>query len=337
MANRHDILLHEEIIQRVRQDNCFDFLRYLFAFSLIVAHFCVLTDTEPIWFISGTNRVKAFFTITGFLVTYSFLRRNCDIASYARKRFRRIIPAYMVCIIACLLLGMAVSSLGIVDFLANGQTWKYLVANISMLNWLEPELPMTFQDNLAPQMNGSLWSMKQEVLFYCLVPILMYIIGRTKRWTSLMMMAVCISVYYFMPVQVQYFVYFLSGMTLLLYFDLFMKHVRWLLPVSAVLFLFVGFFHVPVLSDVCFILEPVIFPMMLVGIAYCCKPLNVFRQFDNITYGLYLYHFPVIQCLILFGVVEYSKSLALILAFVITAIPACVSWFWIEKPLMNKK
>ena len=69
-------LISNEIIQRVRKDNCFDFLRYFFAFSLILVHFCTLTDTEQFWFISGQMRVKAFFTITGFLVVYSFIRRN---------------------------------------------------------------------------------------------------------------------------------------------------------------------------------------------------------------------------------------------------------------------
>ena len=76
--------------------------------------------------------------------------------------------------------------------------------------------------------------------------------------------------------------------------------------------------------------------MMLVGIAYCFKPLNYFRKFDNITYGLYLYHFPVIQTLILLDVVSYSKPLALFLSIALTVILACCSWFLIEKPLMSK-
>ena len=30
----------------MRKGNCFDFLRYVFAFSLIIAHFCTLTGNE---------------------------------------------------------------------------------------------------------------------------------------------------------------------------------------------------------------------------------------------------------------------------------------------------
>lgn len=331
-----DKLLNEEIIKEVRQDNCFEFLRYLFAFSLIIAHFCTLTDTEQLWFISGTNRVKAFFTITGFLVTYSYLRRKGDLASYARKRFVRIVPAYVVCIAFCLLLGVAVTSLSLGDFLAESQTWKYLAANLSMLNWLEPELPGTFQSNLYPQMNGSLWSMKQEVIFYCLVPILLYIIGKTRRWISLLLMVSCLCAYNFVVIQAQYFMYFISGMTLLLYFDLFKKHIRWVFPIGIALFVMIKFIRIPYVSDICYTLEPITFPITLTGIAYCCKPLNVFRKFDNVTYGLYLYHFPVIQTLILFGIVDYSKPLAFLLTLIATTILASLSWFIIEKPLMNR-
>lgn len=331
-----DKLLTERIVQDVRQDNCFDFLRYLFAASLIIVHFCTLTETEQFWFISGGGRVKAFFTITGFLVTYSFLRRKCDILSYARKRFVRIVPAYIACILFCLMIGIAVSSLKIQDFMSNNQTWRYIGTNLIMCNWLEPELPNTFQGNFMPQMNGSLWSMKLEVIFYCLVPFLIYFIGKTKKSAVLLFLAGFIAIYNYVPVQIQYFTYFISGMTLLIYFDTFTKHIRWLLPASILLFLPTNFIQVPVITPICCIIEPVTFPMMLVGIAYCFKPLNYFRKFDNITYGLYLYHFPVIQTLILLDVVSYSKLLALFLSFALTAVLACCSWFLIEKPLMSK-
>lgn len=334
--DRTGVLLNDRIVQEVRRDNCFDFLRYLFAVSLIIAHFCTLTETEQFWIISGTSRVKAFFTITGFLVTYSFLRRDCDIMSYAVKRFVRIVPAYAICVVFCLFLGLAVSSLDTMEFFSNGQTWKYLMANFTMLNWLEPELPNTFQGNFMPQMNGSLWSMKQEVLFYCIVPFLIRFIGKTGKWIALLLLSCCIASYSFVVIQAQYFMYFISGMTVLLYFDIIMKHIRWLLPLSSILYLMINFISVPVISPICSTIEPITFPVMLIGIAYCCRPLNFFRKFDNVTYGLYLYHFPVIQTLILFGVVDYSKPVALLLTFVITSVLACCSWFLIEKPLMAR-
>jgi peptidoglycan/LPS O-acetylase OafA/YrhL len=112
-------------------------------------------------------------------------------------------------------------------------------------------------------------------------------------------------------------------MTLMLFFDLYNKYFNYLFSISIFALLFS-------------VLETLTFPMMLVGIAYHCKPLNIFRKIDNITYGLFLYHFPVIQTLVHYGIAEYSLILCFILTFIITSILATFSWFCIEKPLMNK-
>jgi hypothetical protein len=45
-------LISQETTERVKRDNCFDFLRYFFAFSLILVHFCTLTNQEQFWFVS---------------------------------------------------------------------------------------------------------------------------------------------------------------------------------------------------------------------------------------------------------------------------------------------
>lgn len=328
-------LLNDNIIKEVRKENCFDFLRYFFAISLIIAHFCTLTETGQFWFISGTNRVKAFFTITGFLVTYSYLRRNGDIVSYARKRFLRIVPAYVLCVFFCLVLGMCVSTSGTADFVTDFQTIKYTVCNLLMMNWLEPELPNTFQDNFMPQMNGSLWSMKQEVIFYVLVPLMLYVVSRTRRVAMVGILAACVLAYSFVNIQTQYFMYFISGTTLLLFFDEYVKHIKWCLPLSVVLYLPINFIEIPLLTPFCASIELITFPMLLIGIAYRCRPLFFFRKIDNITYGLYLYHFPVIQTLIHYGVVGHSKGLAFFLTLAITFVLASVSWFCVEKRMMR--
>ena len=75
---------------------------------------------------------------------------------------------------------------------------------------------------------------------------------------------------------------------------------------------------------------------MIVGIAYFCKPLNFLQRYDNISYGLYLYHFPVIQVLINYKLHEYNIYLTFIIALLITTILAIISWYVIEKPLLRK-
>ena len=50
----------------------------------------------------------------------------------------------------------------------------------------------------------------------------------------------------------------------------------------------------------------------------------------DLSYGLYLYHMPVLNMLIFLG--NFSAYGSLALAFVISALFAVLSWFFIEKP-----
>jgi peptidoglycan/LPS O-acetylase OafA/YrhL len=317
-------LLNENITREIRKDNCFDFLRFFFATILIISHFCILTGNNQLLPLDGGTAVKAFFSITGFLVTYSFLRRDYDIISYAKKRFARIIPAYIVTIFFCVFIGWVVTSLSTKDYFFSVQTWKYFITNIFMLNWLEPELPNTFQTNPLPQMDGSLWVMKQEVIFYILIPLLVFFAKKIgKEWVCIPLTILCFFIYPYVNIQTKLFTYFIGGMTLMLFFDIYNKYLKYIFCISLCALLF----------EVC---ETIAFPMMLVGIAYHCKPLNLFKKVDNITYGLFLYHFPVIQALIHYGIADYSLTLCFILTFIITSFLATISWFCIEKPLMNR-
>lgn len=331
-------ILTDDIVRKVKQGNNFDFLRYLFAISLISFHFCVLTEHSQWWFIDGSKCVKAFFVMSGFLVTYSFLRRDCDVFSYFKKRFVRIVPAYVTCILFCFVLGWFITSLSTVEYLSSQKTWEYLFANIFMLNWLAPELPGTFQSNLIPVMDGSLWTMKQEVCFYALVPFILWLI-KDRVWRNILcsfILILCVCTYNFVNIQTQSFMYLLMGMILLLYLDVFWQWQKILIPLAILLLIPVYIIEIPIASNLCHAVESLCFPVILIGAAYKLKPLNVFHKYDNVTYGLYLYHFPVMQTLIHYGLAERNMVQCFVITLSITLVLACASWYIIEKPLMYK-
>lgn len=330
-------IINDRIIYEVKKDNCFDSLRYIFAFLLIIAHFCTLTGQEHLWFVVGGMRVKAFFTITGFLVTYSFLRRNCQIRLYALKRIVRIVPAYVTCVLFCTAIGWMVTALPTNEFFSSIQTLKYIIVNLLTLNWIEPELPQTFQSNVVPQMNGSLWSMKQEVIFYVLVPFLIMLMRRWGKYVIIFpIIFIGLIIYHYAVIQVQYFMYFFSGMFFLLFFDKVSQYLKITLPLVIIAETMIYAIYVPFLSEFFQSIEPLTFSALIIAISYCCKVLRYPRRLENITYGLYLYHFPVIQLLIHYGVKDYSIILCFFLTLVITSILASISWKIIEKPLMNR-
>ena len=342
-------LLSPETIERVRRDNCFDFLRYLFAFSLILVHFCTLTETEQFWVISGQTRVKAFFTITGFLVVYSYLRHD-NLKTYATKRLRRIMPAYVTVIIFCTVAGLAVTPASTTEYITSAQTWRYLAANLTMLNFIEPSLPGLFPGHYEEAVNGSLWSMKFEMLFYALIPIIIWLM---RRYGKLAVLIAVFAVYLAYRVTFDYLedhhpevalygainhasfntmVYFFSGMVLILYFDIFCRHVRIIFPATVALLLLLHVANLYVLNYI----EPLLFSALLIGVAYYCRPLNFLQHHDNISYGLYLYHYPVIQVLIMAGVHRYNIWLTFALALAITIALAALSWHYIEKPILKE-
>ncbi|MGM9860512.1 MAG: acyltransferase family protein [Muribaculaceae bacterium] len=329
-------LLNSNIISEVKKDNCFDFLRYVFFTLLIIMHFCVLSEVEVPFFASGTLVVRGFFVITGFLVAYSFVRGNYDIKSYARKRFARIVPAYVVAILFCVVLGAVMSSLSLGEFFSDGQTWRYTLYNMLMLNWIEPCLPGVFESNFLPQMDGSLWTMKMECLFYVVVPMVIWLMRRLgKHVVALPVVVACLCLYNWMTKNSMFSTYFVSGMVLLLYLDWLVKYKHVLAGVALLseVLLYSDIF--PAIYPVVNALEPLSYAWLIVYIAYNVKALNFMRRYDNITYGLFLYHWPVIQALVALGLHSYNIAFCFATAFVTTATLAWLSWHFIEQPLMR--
>ncbi len=342
-------LISHETIERVRRDNSFDFLRYLFAFSLILVHFCTLTQTEQFWLISGQTRVKAFFTITGFLVVYSYLRHN-DIKTYVSKRVRRIIPAYVVVILFCFIAATLFTSLQPLSYFTLSQTWQYLGANLTMMNFIQPSLPELFTDNYETAVNGSLWSMKYEVLFYILIPLMIYLMRKYSKVTILLIIFISYITYRAVfdylednnPDKTIYYtlnhgsfntiIYFFSGTALLLYFDWYCRHIKLLFPLCVALIILLEFDWFWMINYI----EPLLFSAIIIGVAYYFKPFRFLQHYDNISYGLYLYHYPVIQVLVQFKLHQYNIWLSFFLTLLFTIILSTISWKYIEKPILRR-
>ena len=340
-------LLNEKSRELLKKGNCFDFMRYFFAVSLIIVHFCTLADVDQFWIITGPIRVKAFFIISGFLVFYSYIKRE-DLKDYIEKRIRRILPPYFLVVISCVLLGFFITSLSKQDYVTSKETYKYLISNFSFLNFIQPTLPGVFESNPMPAVNGSLWTMKVEVMFYVSVPIIFFLLKKYNK-LSIMITIFLFAIFYdycftmlyeqtnnsiYLLIRKQIgsqLVYFYSGTFILLYFNYFIKYLKYLFPIAIILYF--G-------QDLNFIfscLEPLSFATILIGLAYNLKYLNFLRKYDNISYGMYLYHFPIIQVIIYYKIPQYNIYLAFFIAFMLTIVIFALSWRFIEKPIIEKR
>ena len=333
--------------EMLKRGNCFDVIRYYLAFVVVFAHFSVLTGANNFnWITNSGEAVSGFFTLSGFLVFYSFIR-NPSLKKYALKRVRRIFPPYFFIVALCVIAGAFLTILSPGEYFSSTMLYKYIVANCSFLNFIEPSLPGVFVDNVMSAVNGSLWTMKVELMLYASVPIVYFFFKRFNKLAVLVaIFALSIgyreiflylyevkgnTVYEMLARQVgAQLVYFYSGTAILLYFEHFQRYVKYLLP--AALILYVGRYYVDSLQFA----APFSFAILIIGIAYNVKFLNIFSRFDNVSYGVYLFHFPVIQTIVHFRLHEYSYALALLMAIFGTVALACLSWKFIEKPILNR-
>ena len=326
--------------------NNFDFLRVVFALTVALAHLIELSDLEvlkPLKIYFNTRlAIDGFFIVSGFLIAKSY-ENSKTIKEYIIRRAKRIIPAYAVVILLSALLFSFISMYSFYDYFSNIQFWKYLTANLSFQNYLEPCLPGVFESNKFCAVNGALWTIKLEEAFYLSVPIFYWFV-RVKKFNFY----VLITIVYILSVT--YYMYFLSidnyriakqlpgalaffatGIVFYKNFSLLHKWKDYIIIPCLILFVLEHY----ILKTQ--ILKPIAFGFMVFYIAYSFRFLNNFGKYGDFTYGIYIYHFPVIQLFVFLGLFnKYPPLIICTLVLTITLLLAILSWYLIEIPYLSK-
>lgn len=326
--------------------NNFDGVRILLALIVVFAHIFALTKAPNIWWfdnIFDSNfAVKGFFSISGFLITKSYINSR-SLKEYFEKRMRRIYPAYLASIFLCLFIGLITTRLTELEFLQSNQTLKYIFANITFLNFIQPTLPAVFEGNNVQVMNGSLWTIKIEVALYGILPVIIYIFQRYgSSKGSLFVFALSVTWVYF-------FVFLYTGAKgeeiarqfpgQLSFFTLGMlyainKKILYNVKYIALVGLVLIFFTNDPLWRV--VIDPVAYSSIVIYLSTdACKNLG-FGRHGDISYGIYLYHFPIIQLLIYYRVFEFNLLFGILVTFISTLIMAIASWNFVEKKVLKR-
>ena len=327
--------------------NCFDFLRFFFAANILIAHLCELSQSKNLEFLynfsNSTIAVQGFFIISGFLVAKSFVNTP-SIKEYFIKRAKRILPAYVVVILFATVFMTFFSSYSISDYFTDINLYKYLGWNIIFCNFMHPCLPGLFENNLHCAVNGSLWTLKVEEGFYLVLPLIFYAIQKLKKPLLILGSLYVFSLLYWYVMDFYlnkpllakqlpgYLAYFVTGIFMFLNFELLMKHKKGLLFLSVLLLLISDFSRFQI--DVFY---PAAFGTIVIISAFSLPFLNNFGKYGDFTYGLYIYHFPIIQLFKQYDLFE--KYNPLLMAFAVILITLCFaifSWFVVEKRFLNR-
>jgi peptidoglycan/LPS O-acetylase OafA/YrhL len=168
------LIVLSETAEPVR--NNFDAIRLAMALLVVWSHsFAIHLGTEDSEWLSllfggvynaGNLAVMAFFVISGFLITQSYVRSR-SVASYFEKRVRRIYPGYLV--------ATTISAFLFVAFIPHREAARPLsflkaAAFNLLLRSYSPVADMTGRhDGALFAVNGALWSIPFE--FWCYIGV----------------------------------------------------------------------------------------------------------------------------------------------------------------------
>lgn len=347
----------------INRTNNFDLIRLIAAFQVLIwhgaVHFKIFDQMYGfLTVLFHFPGVPIFFTISGFLISHSLERNKFDLKKYFRNRALRIYPALWVCtILTALLLIYFIRPIIIKDLLV------WFVAQISFLQfYVTPSLKAWG----AGHPNGSLWSVAVELQFYLILPIILYIINlpKTRLYTNII-----IAIFFIAAVLIKYIIntnpwilshellakflgntvfyylyFFLTGIAIYKNFDWIEQYLKqkvliWLVIYAAYVLVFHTWLKLyidPYDVSIWGIIANTLLSLLSLSFAFSFIHLSKNLLHENdISYGIYIYHLPVINTMLSFNLFGSIWDL-IVMAMVVTLV-AYASWKLIEQRALKAK
>lgn len=332
-----------------RQNN-FNLLRLVFATLVLLSHAPELLDgnrsrellTNVFHTVSfGEFAVDGFFLLSGYLIVKSWCNAP-DLVQFSRSRILRIFPGFIVATILCAFVVGPLASTPAVYF----SDFSFLKLAESTAQLKPPTLPMVFAGTHYASVNGAMWTISWE--FACYIGVLVAgLIGLTKKprlWLILTVTLLAIFTlqrfgflshvhgkYLFSHPLVRLGSFFLVGGTFYLFHEKFIFD-RKIAGVAAAALL-IGMFSWR-LSELVLATAG---GYLLFYFAFARVPYIVsFNKLPDISYGVYLYGWPV-QKLLLWYFPTMSPWLLFIGSCGGAFTLGAMSWYAIEKPCLKFK
>lgn len=341
---------------KLHDTNNFDFVRLMAASLVIVGHAYPLLGHPDLPFFLHTSistyAVKLFFALSGFLIVASWMH-DPHALRFLAKRMLRIFPALiLVVVLSSCVLGPLVTRLPLAEYFSHPMFRDYF---LNLRLYIAYSLPGVFETNVYPNaVNGSLWSLPAEFFMYLLV-LAAGLLARAFRvvsfpvvWGALTLALLTLNlmelhfkadwftgtVVYATLVQslIEVAPYFMIGGCIQL-------GRRWL-PLSPVMAtvtmaLAIGIASVGIYAEPLFML---ITSYAVITLGCASTPiLRDFGRFGDLSYGTYLYGFPVAQTLSWAYGDRMPFVVHILLAMLMSLLLAFASWHLVEKRALRIK
>jgi peptidoglycan/LPS O-acetylase OafA/YrhL len=338
------------------RDNNFNLLRLVAAMMVLISHsFALATGTitaepwhEHLGITPGSLAVDIFFIASGFLVTGSLCARG-NVPQFLLARFLRIYPGLAVAVLSTtLVLGLFFCTLSFGEFLAQRDTWRYVVRNILLVLpdgifvW---KLPGVFEDHISGNaVNGSLWTLTSEVRLYVILCLAWLAIGflggAQRRLIGLVALALAIAgfAWHFgtrgdgvLTMEPRLLAFFFSGSVMYV----------WRNTIPASWTLFTALLALTLFSawdrEVFGVVWLFTLPYLVLFFALVpAGPIRGFNRIGDYSYGVYIYAFPVQKILVDLnpGITPWALMPA---SAAVTLVLAVASWYGVEEPALRLK
>lgn len=343
----------------ISKTNNFDLIRLAAALQVSVSHAMnlfnvpgrewrphIITDLLP--------GVPIFFFISGFLITHSF-ERNPSLRDFGRNRVLRIYPALLICFVVSV--AAALTTGYFAGLHAPWFAWAgWVVAQLSIAQFYSPAFTHATSREI---LNAPIWTISIELQFYALVPLL-YVVLRLRKTAArrgdgvlagLAIASLILNLAWSHLLDQRDLLYMIIGVTFLPWLYMFLVGVlcqrnfarvhswlggRFILLVSA--YVLLALFAQRVLhwrfdNN----LSPPVFialSILTFAAAFSAPSLSdrLLRR-NDLSYGVYLYHWPVIVLIVFTGVAAglWGGLLAVSVALAL----AGGSWWLIERPALR--
>ena len=333
--------------------NSIGFLRYVLAALVVVHHAFVLNglpDPSTAWtkgqFDLGIVAVTGFFVLSGFLIARSADRTRP--LRYLWHRLLRIMPAFWVCLIVSALVFAPTfwivehGSLAGFRSIEHRPPLGYVIANAGLFINQTAIDGMLSTNPYRSAINGSLWTLSYEFVWYLITGALAIagVLGRPRL--AVAVIAVLIGLHFAgdsnplssVPV-VGYGIASRFGPA----FGLGIRAYLWRAKVPRADRLAVVAAAAMVVGVVSRTVPFVSVPALAYLLLWAAWRLPV-RQFDSrwdLSYGLYIYAFPVQQGLALLGSPQLPVPVSAALALAIASGLALISYVVVERPALRLK
>ena len=310
------------------RENNFDIIRLILACMVVLVHANALSEMQAFdgltRYISSQVAVEGFFAISGFLIFASY-ERCASVKQYFTNRAWRILPGYWLSTLFCLVIAFCFGSFHV---------GRFLLANLTFANFLAPGIPGVFESNPHDAaLNGALWTLKIEVLFYLSVPCIVWLCRRLHRDTVLGALFVASVIFRMrfahdgkwavqLPGQLSYF---MVGALIFYHLERFKRHRAAVIAVACLLYVLhagTGWYFP----------RPAAIATLTLVACLLLPHVKGPTRFGDFSYGTYILHWPILQLVVYFGLFHAHPWAALCLSLLLVACAAVFSWSVVEKP-----